>query len=461
MGEGSLLEAIIDFALEKGHSLNILPVKNLLGVELNSKYYLNAIDKFKKKYNIDMSNCFYNCDILTFSDVKCDIIFGNPPWQNFVDLPYAYKKFIKPFFYKFNLVGNSKELLLGNSRIDIASLIIQKTIYDNLNSHGYAIFFIPLSILLNDGANNKFRLFSINDINYSLSSVYDFNSLDVFVDISTRYGVAKFDRNLSTNYPIPYYRYENSIWKEFFASPGTAPNGALCIHNDKNDKNIIPKIEVPVGSIPRQGINTCGANDIFIFNEYLSIDDDLCKLDNKHILPKKYIYPLITSKNFSDIPEPNKWVLLPYNQDLGIPLTLEELRKNNILYTYLCKFKEYLSKRKGTMLNAQIKRGIWWSLLGVGKYNFCKYKVVWEAYGKKKFLPRIFDGNWQANQSLQAFIPCKDKSTADKILNSLSDPLVEKYLSASKMEGTMNWAQPGKISKLLIFPDKQLSLLDN
>jgi hypothetical protein len=92
--------------------------------------------------------------------------------------------------------------------------------------------------------------------------------------------------------------------------------------------------------------------------------------------------------------------------------------------------------------------------MGVGLYNFTKYKIVWEAYGKKTFSPRLFNGYWQANQSLQAFIPCEDKKTAEQLLVQLSNPLVENYLLASKMEGTMNWAQPGKISSFLHFVDK-------
>lgn len=461
MGEGALLEALIDVALENGHTLGNLPIKNLFGVELNSKFHANAIEKFKNKYSIDMTGCFYNNDILTLSKIKTDIIFGNPPWQNFVDLPPAYKAFTKKFFHKFNLIGNAKELLLGNSRIDIASLVIQKTVVDNMHNTGYAIFFIPLSILLNDGANKNFRLFQVGDTQYSLSSVYDFNTIEVFLGISTRYGIARFDRNTSQQYPIPYFRYENGNWNEYFASPAVKSNGALIIDNNIDKKNIIPKIIVPSYAKPRQGINTCGANSIFFFEEYIALGNGLCKVNSKYILPQKFIFPLITTKNFVDATKPNKWVLLPYNQDTGKPLANDELNQHTTLADYLRQFQDCLEKRKGTMLNAYIKRGLWWSLLGVGKYNFSKYKIVWEAYGKKVFRPRIFHGSWQANQSLQAFVPCNDLVTANKILADLCDQRVENYLLSSKMEGTMNWAQPGRISALFEFSDRQLSLFDS
>ena len=118
---------------------------------------------------------------------------------------------------------------------------------------------------------------------------------------------------------------------------------------------------------------------------------------------------------------------------------------------YLQKHREKLENRKGVLINALIKRGLWWALLGVGKYCFSNYKIVWEAYGKKTFKAIIFDGNWQVNQSLQAFIPCNDKLTAENLVHQLNSPDINEYLLASKMEGTMNWAQPGKMASIFSY----------
>ena len=86
------------------------------------------------------------------------------------------------------------------------------------------------------------------------------------------------------------------------------------------------------------------------------------------------------------------------------------------------------------------------------------YKVVWEAYGKKEFNPIIFEGMWQANQSLQAFIPTRTIVEARDILQKLKNPAIEAYLLSLKMEGTMNWAQPGKIKKLIKYKEDGLTL---
>jgi hypothetical protein len=117
-----------------------LPTHNLFGNELNTIYYQNAITRFKQKYSIDLSSNFTNEDIFVLRPRKYDLILGNPPWQNFVDLP-EYKEKIKPFFLKYGLVKNRQSVLLGGSRIDISTVVIQLCIKDFLKENGEAVFF--------------------------------------------------------------------------------------------------------------------------------------------------------------------------------------------------------------------------------------------------------------------------------------------------------------------------------
>ena len=93
--------------------------------------------------------------------------------------------------------------------------------------------------------------------------------------------------------------------------------------------------------------------------------------------------------------------------------------------------------------------------MGVGTYNFVPYKIIWEASGKSTFRPRIIDGHWQANQSLQAFMPMETYEEALLIKNKLQSAHVEQYLLSMKMKGTQSWAQPGKIKHLLSFTSRE------
>ncbi|MDR1220284.1 MAG: SAM-dependent methyltransferase [Treponema sp.] len=459
MGCGNLLAALVEYGLSNGYTIPQLPINNLFGLEIEKSAYQKALDLFKTRYKTDQTHNFYNDDIFNYNEKKFDALFGNPPWCNFVDLPSDYKEKIKSLFFTYNLIDKTQKLLLGGSRIDMAALVVQKTILCNLRQNGDAVFFLPLSLFLNNGAHAAFRKFSVKNIRYSLRSVYDFDEIDVFEKISTRYGLASFKKEYSDQIRfVPYFRNENNKWIEYEAAPSGA-GGAYIITKNKQNKSInIPSIYAPKNAKPRQGVNPCGAIDVFVFKEYTDIDSDICKVNGMHCLPKKYVYPLITANNFCENKNASKWVLLPYNRITGKPLAPYEVENEPYLFAYLQMHKKILERRKGVLIQAHIKRGLWWSLLGVGPYSFSLCKIVWEAYGKKTFKPLIFDGNWQANQSLQAFIPCEDRRTAEGLLLQLSNPQIEEYLLASRMEGTMNWAQPGKVSSILHYQDKQSDL---
>jgi len=465
MGEGNLLETLVKMAVSQGVQTSEIPVDRLFGVELNTEFFGRFFEKMRVLYGLEMPReNFENADIFFLErERKFDMILGNPPWMNFADLPESYKNLLKPKFFEHDLVGNAKDLLLGGSRIDIAALVIQKVIAQNLNTSGPAAFFLPLSLLLNDGANKYFRTYRVNDIRYKIETIFDFNEAAVFPGVATRYGLVKFVRDEAQVFPIPFKRWENGIWTDHLAKPAFLPTDPLSIIQDSETDGWgdFKAIVLPKNSAPRQGINTCGANDCFFFDQYEALDEQLCEVSNggaKHVLPKRFVYPLLTAKNFRDENiGPRKWVLLPYRTD-GRPMDPSQILEDEHLSKYLFEKEQVLKNRKGTMLAAWINKGFWWAMLGVGDYNFAPFKIVWEAYGKTDFEPRIFEGTWQANQSLQAYIPLKTKVEAEEILKKLQDKRIENYLRSLKMEGTMNWAQPGKIKKLVRFEEEALTL---
>jgi hypothetical protein len=455
LGTGNLLAALIETGLSHGQSIQQLPIEQLFGNELNESLYNEAIDRFKTDYGVDMSSNFTNRDFFDLKPKDYDIIFGNPPWMNFTELPEEYKADLKSRFLEYDLIENTKKVLLGGSRIDIAALVIQKSIADFLAPNGNAYFFQPLSLLLNDGAHDAFRRYQVKGTKFSLEQVYDFKGLEVFPDVSTRHGLVHYQKNKQVKFPITYFVYTDDDWQEKYAKPILSKTGPLSIL----DKDTPPPlfdyspILLKKNSKPRQGINTSGANSLFFFESYEEIDDEVCLVNDTYKLPKEFVFPLLVSENFKETsPTPKKWVLIPYSKN-GRPLELEELQSRTLLWKYLQLHQQALSSRKGRMIQTWRDRGYWWALLGVGEYNFAKHKVVWEAYGRKTFAPKLFSGNWQVNQSLQAYIPLSNKKEARRILTALKNPAIEHYLHSLKMEGTMNWAQPGKISKLLAFSD--------
>ena len=199
-------------------------------------------------------------------------------------------------------------------------------------------------------------------------------------------------------------------------------------------------------------MNTCGANSVFIFDE------------KPQYIPDEFMFPLATKEIWhGENSVPNKWILLPYNRDTGKPLSWSQIEKHDTLKKYLLSNEDRLNERKGTLLRASMNRGNWWAMLGVGPYSFAPYKVIWQAYGKNHFTPIILDNvngqMWQGNQAMHAFIPCWSKDDAQRIKTGLENPEIPELLRQLNGSGKCNWAQPGKIKKLLSFgnADQQVS----
>ena len=212
--------------------------------------------------------------------------------------------------------------------------------------------------------------------------IWDFRDQDIFPEVLTRTGAAVFQRDKANTFPIDYKILDRQTWTTSFAAPigeATAPLSIFSNATELDQIKAAAPITVRSDQKPRQGANTCGANHVFIFDEYPAD------------LPAEFIFPLLTKECFRKTHSPPlKFILLPYHQTTGKPLTEAELGRHHALRAYLNRHRDALANRKGTMLGAWMKRGAWWACLGVGKYSFAPYKVVWEAYGKSTFTPQVF-----------------------------------------------------------------------
>jgi hypothetical protein len=448
-GEGVFIHALMDVAAEMEIAVHERMLSHLFVIEREGRFLETFLSSFLLKYSREFprENSLCADVVLHNPGIKFDVLLGNPPWANFNDLPPPYKEALKSAFLEFGLVEDPQSLLLGRARVDFSALVVSVVLNLNLTSHGAAVFFLPLSLFLNDGAHSGFRRYALKDSTFQLAELRDFRETNIFPEITTRFGVARFQRDARTQFPIPYRTETKSGWTSRMAAPVGEPSAPLSVFDSQTEYEELARpvaIEVHENQKPRQGVNTCGANRVFIFD---SVPEGL---------PGEFLFPLITSDCFrnGDTP-PRRHVLLPYDTDTGKPLTESALRSHPALWSYLLAHKDDLLARKGTMLHTWFKRGLWWALLGVGDYCFAPFKVVWEAYGKDTFNPRVFsahDGKpWQANQAMHAFIPCATRDEAERLLDQLASSKIERYLRSMSMEGTCNWAQPGRIKRFLKF----------
>ena len=448
-GRGVFVNALIDVASEDGVEMDDAMLLRLFLVEREAAFLREFHESFQFKYKriFPKENTVCADIVLENPGRKFDLLVGNPPWVNFNDLPPGYKEQLKSEFIANGLVADNQLLLLGCARVDFSALVLAVAMKNNLEAHGEGVFFLPLSLFQNDGAHSGFRRYSIGDTTFRPTEIWAFTETKVFPEVATRFGAVRFERDAVARFPVPYRVESGGGWIKRFAAPVGDANAPLAVFDSVLEFEQTPNlslIEVREDQKPRQGVNTCGANDVFILDEPPSD------------LPQDFLFPLITKECFrEDKPSPRKHVLLPYDWQTGKPLDEASMHAVPTLALYFALRKAQLLARKGTMLNTWMKRGIWWACLGVGEYNFAPFKIVWEAYGKTNFRPRIFGSfngkPWQANQAMHAFIPCSSLAEAKHLLEQLESSNIESYLKSLSVEGTCNWAQPGRIKRFLHF----------
>jgi len=455
-GSGNLLEALIHCCLEENIPITHEMLGRLKGIEREKEFTDGFAERILNNYNLTVpDDLLINGDFLMEQTSCYDRIFGNPPWLNFTDLPEDQKEQMKTHFRKYGLVEKGMRTLLGGSRIDLSALIIQKAMQDHLTEEGIAYFFIPLSLVLNEGAHNKFRRGLLKNGFFSTSEIRDFGENRIFKDVSTRCGFAVLKKSVPQKERIPYLTMSGpGIWEQSQAGPVGSSGNAFRILDDIKPPTLI---RMNNSSRPRQGINTGGRNHIFIFDSAEQTEEDCLIVRNKFheaCLPSALIYPLITNHHFKGNKTPCRFIFLPYTP-LGKVLEEEELVRYPAALKYLMTHRDTLVSRKGSMLQSTMKKGRFWSLLGVGPYTFAPWKIVWEAYGKKEFNPQIFGSikgkPWIPNQALQASCAFASEEEAKRVLHKLKDPDINRILKQYNMEGTCNWAQPGRMVQFMEF----------
>lgn len=444
-GQGAFALALFRLARSRGVPVSPELLSRLTLIEVRTSHLQAFQFKARQNFGIDFpASQLLALDVITNPpNTEYDILFGNPPWANFTDLSDSYKEKLKPYFVAEGLVPDKKQVLLGSSRTDIAALVLKVVMGKLLRKNGIGCFYLPLSLFFGD-AHRGFRDYIANGRRFAVDEVCEFTATKVFEGIGTSYCCTKFHTDVPHKFPVRYFRERGDEWIEHQAVPFKVPSDQWRVlqRGDTADLDSSIKVELSPDQKPRQGVNTCGANAIFMFE------------DKPTHLPEEFLFPLATKeiwKNGDMVP--HKWILLPYNKNTGRPLSWASIGQYAELRQYLIEVRDKLEERKGTLIRSTIAKGVWWSLLGVGPYSFAPYKVIWEAYGKSDFHPVILNSEdeqvWQANQAMQAFIPCWNEADAERICAELQHPGIPTLLRELNGEGKCNWAQPGKIKKIL------------
>ena len=443
-GQGAFALALFRLARSRGVRVSSDLLSRLTLIEVRSSHLRAFRYKARRDFGIDFpASQLLALDVITSPpNVEYDILCGNPPWANFADLPDSYKEKLKPYFLAEGLVPDKKRVLLGASRTDIAALALKVVLGKLLCKGGIGCFYLPLSLFSGGDAHRGFRDYTANQRKFAVNEVCEFTATEVFKKIGTSYCCAKFQMDAPQKFPVRYFRKRDGNWIEHRALPLKMPSDQWRVLQNGDTAGSPIEVALSPHQKPRQGVNTCGANAVFIFG------------DKPTHLPDEFLFPLATKEIWraQDI-APHKWILIPYNRNTGRPLAWANIAQHPALRHHLTAAKDKLENRKGTLIRSAIGKGVWWSLLGVGPYSFAPYKVIWEAYGKSHFHPVILNSAagqvWQANQAMHAFVPCWNEADAKRIRVALQHPSIPALLRQLNGDGKCNWAQPGKIKQIL------------
>lgn len=453
-GQGAFALALLEMAQRRNIAITEELLSRLTLIELRESNLETFLRTAKDRLGVDFpASRLVARDVIRDTPTEqFDVLVGNPPWSNFADLPTEYKELLKPHFVAQGLVPDKRGVLLGASRTDIAALVVKVALGKLLKHGGWGCFFLPTSLFCGDDAHAGFRDYSANGRAFAVREVFEFTSTKVF-EVGTSYCCARFTVDRAQEFPVKYYREVAGAWEEDCAVPLQRPTDPWRVipHGAAVEPIAVVDVGLSPQQAPRQGANTCGANAAFIFD---AMPPDL---------PAKYLFPLAGKglwRKGSGTPE--KWILLPYDADTGRPLSWLQIESHEGLRNHLLKVRPLLEARRGVLIGSAISKGIWWAQLGVGPYSFAPYKVMWEAYGGKHFEPKVLgaeDGQpWQGNQAMHAFIPCWSEGDARRLAQALRQPAIVELLRQLNGTGKCNWAQPGKIKKVLgLAPSRQPS----
>ncbi len=426
-GDGVWFQALVNQANRSGWTPSAQAFGRLYGAERDGASFAKLKQRFDEQGWPFFSQNLLLTDFLGANSLpRVDIGLGNPPWVGFASLPDAEKQRWKPLYRHLQLIPNARAALSGAAQVDLAALVTAHFLRNHWNGKGPAVFLLPRSLAVS-AAHHPFR-------HHFPASCWE-KLPGAFPSIGTSVGLGVWDAHFDGDAHL-----DGDSLGDKAVLPGLE-------HTSLDPAPLLPKtvlatISVPELSLPRQGINTQGCNEVFFFaTKPAGVEEEL-------------LYPVPVAKNWA-LPSAEwttqRWVLLPYDRKgrLLSPDTLSARYPG--AWSYLRSQEERLRQRRGILIGKRIASGGWYALWGVGPYTFQPWKIVWPAYGHRRFVPVLLGPQvWVPQQALQGYCAFSSKKEAFRVYHQLCALPVEETLLAWEGAGTPSWAQPGKMRHFFV-----------
>lgn len=382
---------------------------------------------------------------------KAEILVGNPPWVTYADIPVGDRERLKELWYQYGLVpGRGYALLLGNSRADLAHLFFYHAVEKFLIVGGVASMVMPLSSFRGSAASAPFRRFRLpTGETLRVLEIHDLSGVKPFRGISARASFVAVRKGEATQFPVPYIswtRTETSISIRGYEADVATPDARALRVYEPRYAAVMERLSGRNAYHIRQGVNTCGANHVFLFPK-----------GTEPSVEKEFVYPLLAGNSIKRwCADAEQSILFPYDSEHHrLPLSPDELKaRAPLLHAYFAEHKKILAARKSSVLRSQLEKGLFYALYGTGAYMFAPFKVVWRAYGVAHLHAAIVSIKESRvivpNQAQHAYIPAQSAEEAAFVCALLNSPFSEYFCRSLGLEHSKNFAQPSIVSMMAI-----------
>lgn len=387
-----------------------------------------------------------------------DYVVGNPPWVKWSNLPRQYAQFIKPICERMDIF--SEDSWVGGIQSDVSTVVTYHALERFVRRGGKLAFLITGTVFKNESSQG-FRRWKLADgdrepENMTVEVVEDYKALRPFEHVANWPTLLVLSRNgSSTEYPVPYLRYERSSDGEIVSTalnampvPGSVDGPWLV--GGANELPVWEKL-FDVNHVPsytaRKGITT-DANGIFFVKARGCSAPNLVKISNDpnngrravqrltSTVEDANVFPLLRGRGISRFGaalSEEDCVLVPQRGMFGdeeLPVTSPRL------FEFLSAFRDELLRRSSYKRFQQGKP--FWSIWTTGEYTFAPYKVVWKEMSGSGFVASYVGSHTIANGAIKPvvpdhkvyFIPLDDEDEAAYLTAFLNAGIVSHAISA-------------------------------
>lgn len=341
---------------------------------------------------------------------RVDLVAGNPPWINWLELPDDYREQSEHIWRDYDLLTQKGwKARVAAGRTDLAILFALISLQSYLRPEGVLGFVLPQPIFKSSGGGEGFRRFRLLDTTFAPVRVHDLSLLNVFEDAVNRPAVATFQRDSLVHYPIPYVMWQptgrrGTIPPEISLEDleqFCKPVEQIALPSIKSNPlsqwltgspQIVKAISKTLGSSTyraREGVNWGGALGVFQLAEVREHRAGLCLVTNDlgrtklevktAVVEDDLVFPLLKGRDVKRwVAHSRLHILLTHvEEDPKLALSETDMKvKFPKAYAYFKAFEKELRSRKEYQRWGG--KAPFYELYRIGPYTFAPYKVVFK-----------------------------------------------------------------------------------